>query len=689
MAEDFNGLNNTDPHYWQSFEELHNDPDFIKAHQDEFIGGVSEDFDSSGMSSLSRRKFLALLGASAALAGTACSDYRDKGEIIPYNRKPEEITLGKANYYASTCTACPNACGILVKTREGRPIKIDGNPDHPISKGKICAQGQASIMSLYDPDRLKNPKKKLDRRFVDYNWKNADDEIMFDLMNSGNKEIAIISHKIISPTTKKVLDDFAAKYPSTKIYSYEVFDNSVRNSAWKKCYGSGEFPAIKWNEAKVIVSLDGDFLGESNNKIENARLFSESRDIINKNFNRLYVIESNLTITGMAADYRLRLRPDMQLNFVLALIDALNKRGVGIPINSGGISLENFANQYELNPGTLQSMVSDLLKNKSKSIIYAGDHLPEDVHIAVNYLNAALGNEAIYNFETGPNVVPVLSSTQELKDLTARMNSGQVAVAIHLNSNPVYDFASDLNYADALSKVDTVVSFVEIENETSELSNYCLPINNQLESWGDAKTRTGIYSLQQPVIAPLYDSRQTEAILLTWITGDSSTYDETIYHKYLMDSWEKDLYPKIGTSLDFKRFWYGALHDGVVKVIEKISGIKSISNSAGQQIKPTKDSESFSLSIKESYAVRDGRFANNGWLQELPHPVSKVVWDNYAAISPKSANQLGLKSNDLVEISTAQNKLKIPVFVQPGHPIIQSQLKPVTVEKMAALLEPE
>ena len=328
MAEDISGLKNTDPNYWQSFEELYNDPEFIKAHQDEFIEGVSEDFDSSGMSSISRRKFLALLGASAALAGTACSDYRDKGEIIPYNKKPEEVTLGKANYYASTCTACANACGILVKTREGRPIKIDGNPDHPISKGKICAQGQASILGLYDPDRLKNPRKKLDRRFVDYNWKSANDEIMFDLMNSGNKEIAIITRKIVSPTTKKVLDEFAAKYPSTKIYSYEVFNNSVKNSAWKKCYEAGEFPAIKWNEAKIILSFDGDFLGESNNKIENARLFSDGKDVFNKNFNRLYVVEGNLTITGMNADYRLRFRPDQQLNLVLGLIDALNKKGV-------------------------------------------------------------------------------------------------------------------------------------------------------------------------------------------------------------------------------------------------------------------------------------------------------------------------------------------------------------------------
>ncbi len=667
MAEDISGLNNTDPNYWQSFEELHNDPEFMKVHQDEFKEGVSENFDSSGMSSLSRRKFLALLGASAALAGTACTDYRDKGEIIPYNKKPEEITLGKANYYASTCTSCANACGILVKTREGRPIKIDGNPDHPISKGKICAQGQASIMGLYDPDRLKNPKKKADGRFVDINWKSVDDEIMLDLMNAGNKEIAIITHKLISPTTKKVLDDFTLKYPSTKICSYEVFDNSVRNSAWKKSYGSGEFPAIKWNDAKVILSLDGDFLGESNNKIENARLFSEGRDVVNKKFNRLYVVEGNLSITGMTADYRLRLRPDLQLNLLLGLIDSLNEKGAGIPVSTGGITLESFSAKYSLNKETLNQLVSDLLNNRGKAIVYAGDHLPEEVHIAVNLLNSSLSNETLYNFETAPSQVLTLSSLSELKNLTARMNSGEVSVAIHLNSNPVYDFHSDLKYAEALSKVDTVISLVELENETSEVSNFVLPINNQLESWGDAKTRTGFYSLQQPVIAPLYDTRQSEAIFLTWISGDSSSYDESVYHKYLMNSWEKNIYPLTGMNLEFKRFWYAALHDGVFRVDEKITRIGPISTSEGKQITPSKDMETFSLFIKESYAVRDGRFANNGWLQELPHPVSKVVWDNYAAISPNSAKQLGLKSNDLIELSTGEkNKLTIPVFIQPG-----------------------
>jgi molybdopterin-containing oxidoreductase family iron-sulfur binding subunit len=672
MAEDLNGLNSTDSNYWQSFEELHNDPEFLKVHQDEFKEGVSDSLDTSEMSSISRRKFLALLGASAALAGTACSDYRDKGEIIPYNKKPEEITLGKANYYASTCTSCPNVCGILIKTREGRPIKIDGNPDHPVSKGKICAQGQASIMSLYDPDRLKNPKKKLDRRFVDYNWKDASDEIVFDLMNSGNKEIAIISHKIVSPTTKKVLDDFASKYPSTKIYSYEQFDDSVRNSAWTKCYpangtsGSGEFPAIKWNEAKVILSLDGDFLGESNNKIENARLFSEARDVVNKKFNRLYVVEGNLTITGMTADYRMRLRPDAHLNFILSLIAELNKRGAGVPISTGGNALENLSKQFGLNIETLNTLVSDLLKNKGKSIVYAGDHLPEDVHIAVNLLNDILGNKGLYNFESTPVSVLPLSASADLKNLVSRMNAGEVAIAVHLNSNPVYHLPIDLEYEKALSKVDTVISLVEVENETSDLSNFVLPINNQLESWGDAKTRTGFYSLQQPVIAPLYDTRQTEAILLNWIFGDSSTYDESIYHKYLMSNWEQNFYPSLNSKLDFKRFWFNSLHDGVVYAKENSESVSSFNLASASAIKPTEVSNNFSLHIKESYAVRDGRFANNGWLQELPHPVSKIVWDNYAAISPKTANGLGLESNDIVEISTGNTSLQVPAFIQPG-----------------------
>lgn len=665
MAEDQNKINTTDPNYWQSFEELYNDPDFLKAHQDEFKEGVLDKFDSSGMSLISRRKFLALLGASAALAGTACSDYRDKGEIIPYNKKPEEIIPGRPNYYASTCTSCANACGVLVKTREGRPIKLDGNPDHPVSKGKICSKGQASIMNLYDPDRLKNPKKNVDGRFVDYSWKDADNEIIFDLMNAGSREISVITHKIVSPTAKKVLDEFAAKYPSAKIYSYEMFDDSVRNSAWKKSYGQEVFPSIKWNEANIILSVDGDFLGESAKHIENTGLFSERRDIINKKFNRLYVAEGNLTITGMNADYRYRLKSDLHLNFLLSLVDALNKKGANIPLSSNGLSLEKFADENGLDKKSLVNLADDLLKNRGKAIVYAGSHLPEDVHLAVNLLNHSLGNEYLYNTESVPVTNIQLSSMNEFSNLVSRMKAGEVAVAIHLNTNPVYHFPSDLGYIEALNSVDTVIGLVELENETSELSHYVLPINNQLESWGDAKTRSGFYSLQQPVIAPLYNTRQAESIFLTWISGDSSSYSESIYHQYLMNNWENNIYPFLNSRLEFKRFWYGALHDGVVYTKEKSLSLPSFNPVSSAHIKPTADSE-ITLQIRESYAVSDGRFANNGWLQELPHPVSKIVWDNYASISPKTASELGLRSNDLIELSTGNNSLTIPVFIQPG-----------------------
>ena len=330
------------------------------------------------------------------------------------------------------------------------------------------------------------------------------------------------------------------------------------------------------------------------------------------------------------------------------------------------ITLENLSKQFGLNIETLNTLVSDLLKNKGKSIVYAGDHLPEDVHIAVNLLNDILGNKALYNFDSTPVSVLPLSGLAELKNLVSRMNAGEVAVAIHLNSNPVYHLPVDLEYADALSKVDTVISLVEVENETSEVSNFVLPINNQFESWGDAKTRTGFYSLQQPVIAPLYDTRQTEAILLNWISGDSSTYDESIYHKYLMSNWEQNFYPALNSKLNFKQFWFNSLHDGVVYSKDKSESAGSFNLASASAIKPTEVSNNFSLHIKESYAVRDGRFANNGWLQELPHPVSKIVWDNYAAISPKTANDLGLKSNDLVEISTGQNSFTNSSFHSTG-----------------------
>ena len=439
---------------------------------------------------------------------------------------PEEITVGNANYYASTSTACSNGCGILIKTREGRPIKVDGNPDHPVSQGKTCAKCQASILNLYDPERLQFPVKRSGSDFVQTTWNDAGNVIIRALNNSGNKQIAIISHTVISPTGKRVLDDFVKKYPNTKVYSYELFNEESRNSAWKKCYGTDTFPLIKWNEAKIILGLETDFLGTDGNKVETTRLFAEGRNFNETDkFNRLYIVEGGMSVTGMNADYRFRLRPDALYEFVLGLLSELDRKGVDIPAGGqvfGGHTLAALADKYSLSRKKLKLLVKDLIDNKGKSIVYAGRTLPENVHIAVNLLNDALGNYRLYRNDSSSFQVLPLSKKDDFNGLLNEINNGNVDVVIHYDSNPAYHLPDDLNYAESLEKVPLVVSLTGSQNDSSVLGHFTLPINHDFEAWGDAKTGTGFYSLQQPVIDPIFDTRQKEAVVLTWINGESS-----------------------------------------------------------------------------------------------------------------------------------------------------------------------
>jgi len=656
-----------DPNYWRSFEELYAKKEFLVEKNNEFKDGTTTAPDLSEMSAFSRRKFLALLSASAAFAGTACSDYYDKGEIVPYNKKPEEITLGKANYYASVCNGCSSACGVLIKTREGRPIKVDGNPDHPVSKGKICLQGQASIMDLYDPDRLQSPLKKVQNRFEETDWESVDEQIGIALSTIGEKEIAIITNQLTSPTENKVLDEFTARNPTAKVYSYEQFNETVRNSAWNKCYGTNTFPLLKWNEAKLILSLDADFLGTDSNRIENTRLFAEGRDVMNKKFNRLYVVEGNLSLTGMNADYRLRLRPDVQYNFVMSVINELQKRDViSTNVDASGYTLAKMVDEFGLSEKSLNYLLIDLKKNKGKTIIYAGDHLEERVHIAVNLLNDALGNTKLYDSQSTKVSVRFLSSLDDLKILVSSIASGKVGMVIHYGSNPAYNFPADLNYSDVIKSVENVISLTEIVNESANLSSYILPINHNFESWGDSKVRTGFYALQQPVIAPLYNTRQKESILLVWMMGDKS-FNESLYHEYLISNWKDNIYPTLNSNIEFKTYWYGVLHDGVARSNDKPDEIGTFNYSVSGELNSSNQTVSgIAVQIKESYSLRDGRFANNGWLQESPHPVSKVTWDNYAAISTTTAAKIGVENNDLLELKVNEKTLSIPAFVQPG-----------------------
>jgi Fe-S-cluster-containing dehydrogenase component/anaerobic selenocysteine-containing dehydrogenase len=652
------------PKYWKSLRVLEDKKPDVHSEAFEFMDGVTDDFSPSEMSRMSRKQFLALLAASAAFTAAGCSNYRDKGEIVPYTKKPEEVTPGVPNYYASTCTGCSQACGILIKTREGRPIKIDGNPDHPINRGKICAKGQASILNLYDPFRLHTPQyASASGKHGDVSWKQIDEEIIQSLTESvqNAKEIAIITRAINSPTAKKLLDEFKAKYPTTKVYSYSIFNNETRRKACQKCYGSTELPVIEWEKTKIILALESDFLGTDGMAVEQIRKFTDARDIMKtKNFNRLYCVEGAMSLTGANADYRLRLRPDALLEFVLALTRELG--GEKISTNS---SLQNFAQKYDLSTEILKHLVSDLKNHRGEAMIYAGDILSEEVHIAVNYLNELLDNTKL--FQKGHRAVSVvpLSAQEEIETLIGGMKSGRVGVVIHFDSNPIYHLPKEFDYEAALRSIPLSVSLSETENETSGHCTFVLPINHSFESWGDYQVRNGILSLQQPVIAPLYDTRQKEAVLLSWMNRDES-YKETIYHEYLMNHWEKEVFPTLKLKVDFKTFWYSSLHDGVIEFQESINGGRKYNTGAYTSIAYLPAS-GMTVALTESSFLGDGSYANNGWLQELPDPISKIVWDNYAAISPKTAKSLNVDNNDVVEIKLPHGSITVPIFLQPGQ----------------------
>lgn len=651
--------NTNESKYWKSLRAYHNDPAAADAKAREFAKDVTGEFDVDSLSGMSRKQFLALVSASAAFAAAGCTSYRDKGEIVPYNRKPEEITLGKANYYASTITENGQEYGVLIKTREGRPIKIDGNPDHPINKGKVSARGQASILNLYDPERLKQPMIVDSGILSATDWADADAKMTAALAAAAKsgKEIAVIAHTITSPSAKSVLNAFTAKYPSVKIYSYELVHGSNRAAAWSKSTGGNSFPLIKWNEANVILALESDFLGYEGNIAEQTRQYAERRNVNNaKNINRLYSADGTMSSTAMNADYRLRVRPDQQLEFVLALISEFKG-------NAG--AAKQFAAKAGVSASDVQQLVKDLGANKGKSIVHAGNGLPEAVHIAVNVLNDILGNSALYNKEQSAVSHPALTTAAEFAALVGRMNNGSVGVVIHLDTNPVFHFAPALGYAEAVKKVGTVATLTEQQNETAALSNVVLPVNHDYESWGDHKTRTGIISLQQPVISPLYATRQKEAVLLAW-TVSADAYKETIYHEFIMKRWETEVYPAMKASVDFKTFWYSALHDGVVTFAEPAAAVPAVKGDALYGIAAANTADGYVLFLHDNYFIGDGRNANNGWLQEMPHPASKIAWDNYAALSVATAKELGAEEGTMIDVTVGGRSLKLPVHVQPG-----------------------
>jgi MoCo/4Fe-4S cofactor protein with predicted Tat translocation signal len=639
--------------YWQALEELEGNADVLEARGHEFKQGVTEDFDPEQMSGVSRRRFLAVMGASAAFALTSCKSYLDHGKVVPYNKQTEEIIIGRPTFFASVVTTRGDASSVLVRTREGRPVNLAGNPDNPFSQGRVSGHVLASIMDLYDPERLQKPQKPDGTAL---NWKDVDDAVLKALQ--GDKQVALVFNRVMSPSFHQLLQEFQAKYKHVKTYSYTTFHDGFRHAAWKKSYGSDAFPALHWDKADVILALESDFLGtESNLEIE--RLYASRRDVMSKEkFNRLYIAEGSLSQTGMNADHRLRLRPDAQFAFVMALLNEL-----GSPASN--VTLASVAKEQGLSEAVLKNLVADLKASHGKALVYAGDRLPEAVHIAVNALNDLLGASALYRQESEVHLMP-MTTDKEWDAFIAAMKTGEVGAVIHVNSNPVFDLPSDAGYADALAKVSLSVTLATHVSETSAKSTYVLPLHHDLESWGDFKLQTGLHLLQQPVIMPLHASRHLGGLFLAWHQGDSAAYNEDVYLNYLRDYWQKQVYTKVKPLADFKSFWNAALHDGFVQYAEPTAKVGAFSAAALSQVSAPEAGKDFVVLLGRSYATGEGELAHNGWLQEVPHPVSKVVWDNYAAISVTAAKELGIKNDEIIQVKVGNRSLELPAMIQPG-----------------------
>lgn len=702
--------------YWKGLPELNNSEDFLQNKNNEFAEQLPmEEFltgDDSNSKGTSRRDFLKVMGFStAAVALAACETPVNKS--IPYVVKPEEVTPGVANFYASTFYDGHDYASVLVKTREGRPIKIEGNDLSKVSNGATSARVQSSVLSLYDGARLNGPLAKGNPT----TWKNVDDAVAKSLTSGTN---VILSSTIISPSTKAVIAEFTAKYPNTKHVTYDAISYAALIKANKNVFGKSVVSSYDFSKAKTIVGVACDFLGTWLSPIEFANQYSKTRKVNRENLemSKHYHFEANLSLTGANADERYMVKASEYGKVIASLFNEVAGA-------TGNSKVSDASRQGVTNPDSAKAIAKaakELVENKGKSIVVCGFN-DEGCQTLVNGINKMLDNygktvdvEMHYNLKQGDD--------KAFLDLVADLNAGKVGTLMTYNCNPVYTAPASLKFEAAYKKAAVKVSFSQTLDETALLADYVCPDNNFLESWGDANPKRGHYSLQQPTInqifaAPRYEgTRQVQDTLLKW-SGVKSDY-----LTYLQGYWNNHIFPQQGKYLDFASFWAHTLHDGVLKVSvlkdapvapmakdstgkPLMAGVAAIINEviadtahviapvahhatattevasalptpdynkAAASATSAKGGGQFELVIYEKVGLGNGNQSNNPWLMELPDPISKVTWDNYITMNPADVASLGLNEmkrqdiiGSIVDLTVNGVTIKVPVYPQPGQ----------------------
>ena len=641
--------------YWRSLSQLDESPESRAFLEREFPEGAEELPEG-----ITRRDMFTLLGATMSIAGlTGCDLVRRPVEnIVPYVNAPEDIVPGIPRFYATTMPFRRSAYGLIVESHEGRPTKIEGNPSHPSTLGASSSRVQASVLGLYDPDRSQTIRLKGGpKSWADFvtAWGTLATAHAAD----GGAGLAILAESFSSPTLARLAAELRARFPRSQWVTYDAVSDENRLAGLRQATGRDLDLLLRFDRASVILTLDADPLLTDAEMIRHARGFADGRRAGASGgvMNRLYAVEGVYSLTGAMADHRLRLESRQIAPFLAAL--AARLAAPGAASSAGAVA--------GVDSRWLDALAKDLQANRGKGLIVAGERQPAAVHAAVCALNTHLGNtgSTVSYYETKDAVLP---SAGSLASLVSAMKAGTVQTLVVLGGNPVFDAPTDLDFAAAMEKVPHSIALGHTVDETSSKAEWHIPHAHYLESWGDARAVGGMLSVVQPLILPLFGGR-TAAEVLGLMVGDKDRPGYDI----VRDTWK----PILGEP-EFDKKWNRVLHDGLLAGSELTEVAPSVTadafaglgllRAAGASagLAAAGSASGLEIVFVASPALHDGRFANDGWLQELPDPITKLTWDNPALVSPKTAETLGLANEDVVRVDYSGRSLELPVFLVPG-----------------------
>lgn len=626
--------------YWRGLEELAETKEFQEFLHREFPVDASVWEDG-----VSRRNFLKLMGASLALAGLNACTRQPEEKIVPYVQQPEHLIPGKPLFFATAMTLSGYATGILAESHMGRPTKIEGNPEHPASLGATDAITQASVLTLYDPDR----SQAITNIGNITSWGTFYETIRTAMVIEKQRAnpgfgLRILTETIASPTLATQLKELLTELPSAKWHQFEPANrDNVREGA-RLAFGGVVHTYYRFEKADVVVSLDSDFLNYGPGSVRYARDFMSRRRLVagKQSMNRLYVVESTLSNTGSVADHRLRAHPAEISTIAFQLAAELNVPG-GKSANSGS------HNDW------IAAVARDLKKHAGNCAVLAGDGQPPAVHAIVHAINDVLGNSGTTVIHTDPVEANPVDQLNSLRELVSDMQAGSVSTLIILGGNPVFTAPVDFQFAEAMSKVGLRIHLNMYADETSNLCHWHVPETHFLESWSDARAYDGTASIVQPLIAPLYDGCKSAHEFLAAMAGrpDRKAYE------IVQDYWKNQ------SPDNFDSFWRKSIHDGWIE--GTALSAKAVEANTSAIVVPETEQIQMAILFRPDPTVYDGRFANNGWLQELQKPLTTLTWDNAVLISPATAEKQGFQNQQVVEISVDGRKVSGPIFVLPGH----------------------